>query len=215
MKLVITRSVGAARAARRRARARDCRAAGPDPHDAHARPRSRRSRRAASPFATPIRGAATLRAAFAGGERLLLVSATDLGHRIAQHQAAIDAAKAAGVRHVDLHVGVEARAAEPGRRRAEPLRDGASARAQRPRVDDPAQQPVCRLSSTRGRASDRIGRARAQPRRAARSRTWRARIVRPWPPPCSSRPGMSGAVLRDHGAGGVLGRRARGAVRAS
>jgi NAD(P)H dehydrogenase (quinone) len=47
-------------------------------------------------FADP----ATLRAAFAGGERLLLVSATDLGQRTAQHQAAIDAAKAAGVRHV-------------------------------------------------------------------------------------------------------------------
>src|SRR6187402_3266498 len=42
----------------------------------------------------------TLRAAFAGGERLLLVSGTDLGTRTAQHQAAIDAAKAAGVRHV-------------------------------------------------------------------------------------------------------------------
>ena len=42
----------------------------------------------------------TLRAAFAGGERLLLVSATDLEHRIVQHQAAIDAAKAVGVRHV-------------------------------------------------------------------------------------------------------------------
>jgi len=42
----------------------------------------------------------TLRAAFAGGERLLLVSATNLGQRIAQHRAAIDAAKAAGVRHV-------------------------------------------------------------------------------------------------------------------
>ena len=42
----------------------------------------------------------TLRAAFAGGERLLLVSATDLGQRTAQHRAAIDAAKAAGVRHI-------------------------------------------------------------------------------------------------------------------
>jgi NAD(P)H dehydrogenase (quinone) len=42
----------------------------------------------------------TLRAAFAGGERLLLVSATDLGQRTAQHRAAVDAAKAAGVRHV-------------------------------------------------------------------------------------------------------------------
>jgi NAD(P)H dehydrogenase (quinone) len=47
-------------------------------------------------FAAP----ATLRAAFAGGERLLLVSATDLEHRTAQHEAAIAAAKAAGVRHI-------------------------------------------------------------------------------------------------------------------
>lgn len=42
----------------------------------------------------------SLRTAFAGGERLLLVSATDLRERTAQHQAAIDAAKAAGIRHV-------------------------------------------------------------------------------------------------------------------
>ena len=42
----------------------------------------------------------SLRAAFAGVERLLLVSATDLAHRIAQHRAALDAAKGAGVRHV-------------------------------------------------------------------------------------------------------------------
>jgi len=43
---------------------------------------------------------ASLRAAFAGAERLLLISATDLERRVAQHRAAIDAAKAAGVRHV-------------------------------------------------------------------------------------------------------------------
>jgi NAD(P)H dehydrogenase (quinone) len=42
----------------------------------------------------------TLRAAFAEAERLLLVSATDLGQRTVQHQAAIEAAKAAGVRHI-------------------------------------------------------------------------------------------------------------------
>ena len=42
----------------------------------------------------------TLSAAFAGVERLLLISATDIGRRVAQHTAAIDAAKAAGVRHV-------------------------------------------------------------------------------------------------------------------
>ena len=42
----------------------------------------------------------TLSAAFAGAERMLLVSATDLATRTAQHRAAIDAANAAGVRHV-------------------------------------------------------------------------------------------------------------------
>jgi len=42
----------------------------------------------------------SLPAAFAGGERLLLVSATDLAARTAQHLAAIDAAKAAGVGHI-------------------------------------------------------------------------------------------------------------------
>jgi len=42
----------------------------------------------------------SLRAAFAGGERMLLVSATDLERRTEQHRAAIDAAKAAGIRHV-------------------------------------------------------------------------------------------------------------------
>jgi NAD(P)H dehydrogenase (quinone) len=43
---------------------------------------------------------ASLRAAFAGAERMLLVSATDLSRRTEQHIAAIDAAVAAGVRHV-------------------------------------------------------------------------------------------------------------------
>ena len=42
----------------------------------------------------------SLRAAFAGAERMLLISATDLQRRVAQHRAALDAAKAAGVRHV-------------------------------------------------------------------------------------------------------------------
>jgi NAD(P)H dehydrogenase (quinone) len=47
-------------------------------------------------FADP----ASLRSAFAGGARLLLVSATDLERRVEQHRAAIDAARAAGVKHV-------------------------------------------------------------------------------------------------------------------
>jgi NAD(P)H dehydrogenase (quinone) len=45
-------------------------------------------------FADP----ASLPAAFAGGERLLLISAMVLGARVAEHHAAIDAAAAAGVR---------------------------------------------------------------------------------------------------------------------
>jgi NAD(P)H dehydrogenase (quinone) len=38
--------------------------------------------------------------AFAGVDRALLISAVEIGRRVAQHRAAIDAAKAAGVRHV-------------------------------------------------------------------------------------------------------------------
>jgi NAD(P)H dehydrogenase (quinone) len=55
----------------------------------------------------------TLRAAFAGAERMLLVSATDLGSRSAQHRAAIDAAKAAGVRHVVYTSGLKPEAPNP------------------------------------------------------------------------------------------------------
>jgi NAD(P)H dehydrogenase (quinone) len=42
----------------------------------------------------------SLPAAFAGGERLLLISTDAVGARIAQHGNAIDAAKAAGVHHI-------------------------------------------------------------------------------------------------------------------
>ena len=42
----------------------------------------------------------TLAEAFAGGERLLLISTDDLGRRAAQHRAAIEAAREAAVRHV-------------------------------------------------------------------------------------------------------------------
>jgi NAD(P)H dehydrogenase (quinone) len=42
----------------------------------------------------------SLRAAFAGAERLLLVSISDLHERDVRHRAAIDAAKAAGVQHI-------------------------------------------------------------------------------------------------------------------
>ncbi len=42
----------------------------------------------------------TLAEVFAGGENLLLISTDDLGRRAAQHRAAIEAARDAGVRHV-------------------------------------------------------------------------------------------------------------------
>lgn len=42
----------------------------------------------------------TLGEAFAGGERLLLISTDAVGHRVSQHRAAIEAAREAGVRHV-------------------------------------------------------------------------------------------------------------------
>lgn len=42
----------------------------------------------------------SLRSALAGSKRMLLISATDLERRVAQHRAAIAAAEAAGVRHV-------------------------------------------------------------------------------------------------------------------
>lgn len=43
---------------------------------------------------------ASLEAALRGAERMLLISATRVGARVVQHRAAVDAARAAGVRHV-------------------------------------------------------------------------------------------------------------------
>lgn len=43
---------------------------------------------------------ASLPKAFAGGEKMLLISGTRVGYRVIQHKAAIDAAAAAGVRHI-------------------------------------------------------------------------------------------------------------------
>jgi NAD(P)H dehydrogenase (quinone) len=42
----------------------------------------------------------SLPGAFAGGERMLLISTLSIGRRVAQHRNAIEAAKAAGVKHV-------------------------------------------------------------------------------------------------------------------
>jgi len=43
---------------------------------------------------------ASLRSAFSGGDKMLLISSTRVGHRLPQHRAAIDAAVASGVRHI-------------------------------------------------------------------------------------------------------------------
>jgi NAD(P)H dehydrogenase (quinone) len=49
----------------------------------------------------------SLRAAFAGGDRLLLISTTDLARRGAEHATAIAAARAAGIGHVIYTSGLE------------------------------------------------------------------------------------------------------------
>jgi NAD(P)H dehydrogenase (quinone) len=43
---------------------------------------------------------AALEAAFSGVDRLLLISSSEIGQRIEQHKNVIDAAKAAGVKHI-------------------------------------------------------------------------------------------------------------------
>jgi NAD(P)H dehydrogenase (quinone) len=55
-----------------------------------------------------------LPAAFAGGERMLLISASVIGQRIGQHRAAIDAAVAAGVRSVAYTSGINPSDSNPG-----------------------------------------------------------------------------------------------------
>lgn len=56
----------------------------------------------------------TLAAAFAGVEKLLLISSNEIGRRVAQHQAAIDAARAAGVGFVAYTSVLRAPASELG-----------------------------------------------------------------------------------------------------
>src|SRR3981189_2332297 len=75
---------------------------------------------------------ASLRDAFAGGRRMLLISTDAIGRRIRHHRAAIDAAKRAGVGHVVFTSIVSpvagnptgANALEPGRTEAMLHRSG-------------------------------------------------------------------------------------------
>jgi NAD(P)H dehydrogenase (quinone) len=57
---------------------------------------------------------AALPEAFAGAERMLLVSASVIGERLHQHQAAVDAAVAAGVRSIAYTSGVNPSDSNPG-----------------------------------------------------------------------------------------------------
>ena len=134
---------------------------------------------------------ASLPAAFAGVERMLLISTDVLGNRVAQHTAAIEAAAAAGVGHViytssdnagselPLVVSHEHGATEEAIRdrglRWTALRNGLYAEFQ-----------VARRGARR-----RVGRARAQQRRRRARRTCRARTApRPRPrcsPPTATR----------------------------
>jgi NAD(P)H dehydrogenase (quinone) len=57
---------------------------------------------------------ASLREALAGGERMLMISASDIGRRVAQHHAASDAAVAAGVRSIAYTSGVNPSDSNPG-----------------------------------------------------------------------------------------------------
>jgi NAD(P)H dehydrogenase (quinone) len=55
----------------------------------------------------------SLAEAFAGGKTLLLISATDLGLRVAQHRAAVDAAVAAGIERIAYTSGLRPEPANP------------------------------------------------------------------------------------------------------
>jgi NAD(P)H dehydrogenase (quinone) len=57
---------------------------------------------------------ASLPAAFQGGERLLIISASEIGRRVPQHRAAIDAAVAAGVRWAAYTGGINPSDSNPG-----------------------------------------------------------------------------------------------------
>ncbi len=65
----------------------------------------------------------SLAEAFAGGERLLLISTDVVGARVAGHHAAIDAARAAGVRHASYTEHPQPHGRQPGGRRAGPPHD--------------------------------------------------------------------------------------------
>ncbi len=90
----------------------------------------------------------TLKAAFAGAERLLLISTGDLfpdGARLRQHRAAVEAAVDAKVKHV-IYTSAPSPYPTPARLADQrPLLDRAGALREPARVDDPAPSPVHRV----------------------------------------------------------------------
>ena len=142
----------------------------------------------------------TLRAAFSGAERLLLVSATDLVNRTAQHEAAIDAAKAAGVAHVIYTSGLKPAPPNPAVVAPSHFATEQALARSGLDVDDPAQQPLRRLSSFPKRSARSRPACSCTTAAAAASRTWRARTVRPLPPPCCCSRGTTAPCTRSRAA---------------
>ena len=106
----------------------------------------------------------SLPAAYAGAERMLLISASDIEVRAEQHRAAI-ARRRGGRRSARrLHLRSQPRAAEPGGDRAEPLRDRAGPRRERSRLDRAPRQPLLRVPGSGGSPGHRLGEADAQSR---------------------------------------------------
>ena len=146
------------------------------PRARHARRRRRRhrprrpSRSPTSPTAvSQVRRAdytdpASLDAAFVGVDRLLLVSGSEVGQRVAQHANVIDAAKRAGVELRRLHEHHPRRHLRPRARRRAP-RDRGAARRVRPAARAAAQLLVPRELH---RSAADGPRARRRPRRRRR-----------------------------------------------
>lgn len=96
----------------------------------------------------------SLAAAFAGGERLLLVSMDRLGVRVAGHHAAIDAAQRAGIGSVADTSNDEPFGVQSGCPRARPSCHGGIPSIERTGLDVAALQRLLRSARRRGRARD-------------------------------------------------------------
>src|SRR2546426_9318323 len=114
---------------------------------------------------------ASLRDAFAGGRRMLLISTDAMGRRVRQHRAAIDAAAAAGVDHVVFtsHVSpvagnpIAAIAWEPGQTEARLQRSGLAWTVLRFGSFGELQLPPAATAAMNGRLVTNMGDGRIVP----------------------------------------------------